>query len=486
MVNQQKMNADDFSLSTDFLKENEKQNQSRFLLITLFTTLGISIVYLILSELVMKFDVGVYVCAYFIVVHVLLFLLLKIKAPYYIIGNLFAFLILSGLTVIALYSGGITAPVIAWFLCAIVSAFWYANRLSGIIWAVFTVLDVLIIFLLDYHDIVVKNLMPDSSYDFYAGVMYTGVIVYYLIVVFTYENWKQKASVALNDQHKTLLSNHEELTQQNEEIIAQREMLSEKTDLLENVNNKLNSSIRYASRIQQSLLESEEYFKELVQDGFIFWEPRDVVGGDFYWMHDYGNGVKTIACIDCTGHGVPGAFLTIMANDILSGAASLLKISDPRHLLIYLNQNVVKLTSKNTTTVEDGMDVSIIKIDDRKQELEFAGAKQNLYLVNDSGLTEYKGGKFSIGGQLIKDKRFDSIKVPYQKGDCIYLQSDGYQDQFGGVKNTKFLKKKYKQQLASFAGYTMQEQKEKLADNFLQWKENEKQTDDVLVIGIQL
>ncbi|NME72409.1 PP2C family protein-serine/threonine phosphatase [Flammeovirga aprica] len=435
----------------------------------------------------MHFKVGEVVCVYFVAVHCLLFLLLKLKAPFYIIGNLFSFLVLSGLSIIVIYSGGIKAPVIAWFLCVIVSAFWYANRLSGIIWFVITALDVLFIFMADLFEVLPADQMPEEAYAFYAGVMLLGIMFYYFVVIITYENWKDKAVKKMNEQHQELLSNHEELQHQNEEIAAQKELLNDRTERIEEVNLKLNGSISYASRIQQSILSKEEELQNYFADAFVYWKPRDVVGGDFYWMCDFGKGIKVLACIDCTGHGVPGSFLTIMANDILNEAAHYLKMSDPRHLIIFLDQNIQRLTSKREKGyIEDGMDVSIIRVNENEGEVEFAGAKQNLYRISDGELTEYKGDKFSVGGRSIRDKRFIKKSFEYQKDDLLFLQSDGYQDQFGGKNDKKFMRKQYKSNLLNNHYLPLQTQKAELSKAFNLWKGEERQTDDVLVVGIKL
>ncbi|KXX71918.1 PP2C family protein-serine/threonine phosphatase [Flammeovirga sp. SJP92] len=469
------------------LQDESARDKIRFLKISLITTLAISVTYFFLSKYVMRFKVGELVCLYFIAVHFLLFVLLKLKVQFYIIGNAFSFLVLLGLSIIAIYSGGIEAPVIAWFLCVIVSAFWYANRLSGILWFIITTLDVLFIFITDSLDLLPESQMPEEVYSFYAGVMLMGIMLYYFVVIITYENWKRRAVVKMNEQHKALLANHEELHQQNEEISTQRELLNERSMTLEEVNNKLSGSIQYASRIQQSIMSKEEELKKYFSDAFVYWKPRDIVGGDFYWMCDYGDGVKVLACIDCTGHGVPGSFLTIMANDILNEAAHYLRMSDPRHLIIFLDQNIQRLTSKREKGyVEDGMDISIIRVNENEYEVDFAGAKQNLHRISDGELIEYKGDKFSVGGNSIDNKRFMKQSFGYQKGDLLYLQSDGFQDQFGGKKDKKFLRKRYKNSLIDHHHLPLRTQKEELHKIFTIWKGEGKQTDDVLVVGVKL
>ena len=176
--------------------------------------------------------------------------------------------------------------------------------------------------------------------------MFIGILGYYLIVIITYEKWQKEAKVKLKDQNDELTATYEELTQQTDEIMAQREMLHEHSQKLEKVNSQLNSSINYASKIQMSLMEPEVIIKRAFNDAFIIWEPRDVVGGDFYWFSEIDKDRKIIAVIDCTGHGVPAAFMTIMANDLLHQVVNITNIHEPKVILEHLDREIRQQTSK--------------------------------------------------------------------------------------------------------------------------------------------
>ncbi|OHX65722.1 PP2C family protein-serine/threonine phosphatase [Flammeovirga pacifica] len=460
--------------------------KANFLLATLQTTFILSFIYMLFSQFVMLYPTGVKVCIYFLAVHVILIGLFKFKVTPFIIGNAYSFLTLSGFIVVAFTSGGVSSPIIAWLLCTIVSAYWYANKLSGIIWSIFTISAVVLLFVIEYFGVELHNEIADDLYYVFSGTMYLGILGYYLIVIITYEKWQKEAKEKLKKQNDELATTYEELTQQTDEILAQREMLHEHSQKLEKVNNQLNSSINYASKIQKSLMEPEVIIKRAFSDAFIIWEPRDVVGGDFYWFSEISNTKKIIAVIDCTGHGVPAAFMTIMANDLLHQLVNISNIHEPKTILEELDKEIRAQTSKGQTSVEDGMDMSIISIDYKTLELTFAGAKQTLYGFLDNEFKVFKGGKFPIGGHVFKKKVYDQEVISFKEDDVIYTQSDGYQDQFGGRDFRKFLKKRYRELLQKQKHVEMLKQKAILEDELHSWKGKHKQTDDILIVGIKL
>ncbi|KXX69059.1 PP2C family protein-serine/threonine phosphatase [Flammeovirga sp. SJP92] len=460
--------------------------KANFLLATLQTTFMLSFIYMLFSKYIMRYPTGADVCIYFLIVHVILISLFKFKVSPIIIGNAYSFLTLSGFLVVAFTTGGVSSPIIAWLLCTIVSAYWYANKLSGIIWSIFTISAVTILFLFEFFGIQLKNEIPEDLYYVFSGTMYLGILGYYLIVIVTYEKWQKEAKIKLKKQNDELTVTYEELTQQTDEIMAQREMLHEHTQKLEKVNSQLNSSINYASKIQRSLMEPEKNIQNAFNDAFIIWEPRDIVGGDFYWYSEIDENRKAIAVIDCTGHGVPAAFMTIMANDLLHQAVNISRIYEPKAILQYLDQEIRMQTSKGQTSVEDGMDMSIIVVDTDTKTLTFAGAKQTMYAYLGEKFKVIKGGKSAIGGHVLHEKNFEQTTMPYAIGDVVYVQTDGFQDQFGGKDFKKYLKKRYRELLQQQYQIEMSLQKEILLDEFSFWRGKYQQTDDILIVGIKL
>ena len=266
-------------------------------------------------------------------------------------------------------------------------------------------------------------------------------------------------------------------------------LIENQKQLVEEKNIKITDSINYAKRIQQAILPSQELIKYCFPDSFIFFRPKDIVSGDFYWFSEKGDKL-IFAVADCTGHGVPGAFMSMIGNTLLNEIVNVKNILEPSKILNELNKGIVNLlnqSSTDSTTQDDGMDITIIAIDKTMQEMEFAGANHFSYLFNNSQFKTLKGDVFSIGGMFGRaDINFTSQKIKIEKGSTIYLFTDGFVDQFGGEKNTKYLSSRFETLLQSIEQTKMEHQKESLITAFDNWKADNKQLDDVLVMGIKI
>jgi serine phosphatase RsbU (regulator of sigma subunit) len=283
-----------------------------------------------------------------------------------------------------------------------------------------------------------------------------------------------------------------EIEQKREEIEMQRDQMQYTFRIIEKKNRDITASINYAKRIQQAIMPSENLIQESIKDFFLIFKPRDIVSGDFYWFAEIkkeGITKKIIAAVDCTGHGVPGAIMSMIGNDMLSEAVRLLGISEPHEILNYLNTHLKeRLQQESSTTVRDGMDMSICVIDENERTVEFAGAKNPILYISDNELQEIRGDKFPIGGY--KNKVHDGYKShKVQLKDTptwFYLFSDGYQDQFGGENKMKFGKKRLKQILLENSARAPDEQKLILESNLESWMKGNKQIDDILLLGFKL
>ena len=265
------------------------------------------------------------------------------------------------------------------------------------------------------------------------------------------------------------------------EIARQKEELSAK-------NKSITDSINYAKRIQEALLPSEFLFRKLLPDSFILYLPRDIVSGDFYWIAEKESKIF-VAAIDCTGHGVPGAFMSIIGHDLLRNITREQNVENPSEILNLLNLGLSDTFSKHATDYEikDGMDVSLLVIDRINKQLEYAGAMNPIYIIRNKQLIEIKGNRFSIGKiEGNEHKKFDLHTLQYENNDMIYLFSDGFADQIGGPNNKKFKFKRFQHLLLSIHSLPLQKQKEFLNDTFFNWKGELEQVDDILVIGIRL
>jgi serine phosphatase RsbU (regulator of sigma subunit) len=252
---------------------------------------------------------------------------------------------------------------------------------------------------------------------------------------------------------------------------------------LEEKSRDTTASIRYAERIQAAMLPPENFFN----DTFVLFMPKDIVSGDFYWMHDSGF-KQYIAAVDCTGHGVPGAFMSIIGHNSLNKIVRESGIGRPSEILDHLNIEVVHaLLQRSEKAVRDGMDISIISYDILEHDVEYAGAYQPLYHVRDGKVTIYRGDRFPIGmidGQA--KKSFTNRKVDVMKGDMLYIFTDGYGDQFGGDDDKKFKTINIRSILAEIYMLPVDEQKRMLEKTIRDWMGDVPQVDDILFIGTRI
>jgi serine phosphatase RsbU (regulator of sigma subunit) len=281
------------------------------------------------------------------------------------------------------------------------------------------------------------------------------------------------------------LFNRFKITQKQKLVIEVQKNETEKQKLLvEDKNKEISDSIQYAKRIQEAILPSSNFFHATFEKGFIYFNPKDIVSGDFYWMEKVGASIY-FAAADCTGHGVPGAMVSVVCANALSKALLEEKHKDTGKLLDRTRELVVEQFSKSEENVQDGMDISLCKI--TGNSLQWSGANNPLWIIRkDSTLVEeIKADKQPIG-RTDKSAPFQTHSVQLNEGDSIYLFTDGYADQFGGEKGKKFMYKPLKDLLLSISGNSMNQQKELLDEQFLRWKGNLEQVDDVCVIGVRI
>ncbi len=269
-----------------------------------------------------------------------------------------------------------------------------------------------------------------------------------------------------------------------EEKVAERTAeVVQKSIEIEKKNKDITDSIRYAKRIQTAVLPPEIPF----DDTFILFRPKDIVSGDFYWLETIGD-KEMIAAVDCTGHGVPGAFLSILGHSMLTKIVREYGILEPAKILDQLDQEIVNaLHQKNAEgehVVNDGMDLALMCYNKDTQILEFAGAYNPLIMIRNGELEEIKADRFPIGMTSVHDsKKFTNNEVKVEKGDAFYIFSDGYADQFGGEDGRKFRKKNMKDLLLAIQDVPMNDQGKKLEDHILDWMKNHEQIDDMVFIG---
>jgi serine phosphatase RsbU (regulator of sigma subunit) len=260
---------------------------------------------------------------------------------------------------------------------------------------------------------------------------------------------------------------------------------SEKRDL-ELKNKNLTDSLIYAQRIQEALLPSEIYFRKHFQDSFIFFKPKDIVSGDFYWIGEKGDKVFVVAA-DCTGHGVPGALMSVIGMEIIGKAINEGNIETPSAILAVLSkalENTFSSEKNIGSVIRDGMDIGLCQIDKAKKKMIFAGAFFPLYLIRHNSLTEIKGDKISIGFNPAGIDYTDN-EIDIMENDIFYVFSDGYVDQFGGSENKKFMYRRFRFLLTKIHSFSVDDQKSILDEEFRAWMGNNVQLDDIMVIGFR-
>lgn len=282
---------------------------------------------------------------------------------------------------------------------------------------------------------------------------------------------------------KQLRTREEELT----ELVNERtKELQIKNEEITIKNKEITDNVNYAKRIQAAILpEMETIYKSLPQS-FVLYLPKDIVSGDFYsFFHSEDNAI--IIAADCTGHGVTGAFLSVVGNSLFTQIINERKISDPGKILDCLHEEVINTLNQRNSESTDGMDVAICSLDLKKNLLSYAGANRPLWIIRNNEMMIYIPNKFPIGGlQISHEENFTSHQIPLLKNDTFYIFSDGYADQFGGESGKKLMTKKFKETLLSIQHLNMDEQKVYLSDFIESWKGNLEQVDDVLVIGIRI
>jgi ligand-binding sensor domain-containing protein/serine phosphatase RsbU (regulator of sigma subunit) len=257
----------------------------------------------------------------------------------------------------------------------------------------------------------------------------------------------------------------------------------QKSLIIEEKNRDIMASIRYAERIQRAMLPREDCFGET----FVLFLPKDVVSGDFYWMYDNGD-TMFIAAVDCTGHGVPGAFMSIIGHNSLNKVVREFGLTKPSAILDKLNIEVIKsILQSHEKGINDGMDMSLIAIHKNSGIVEFAGAYNPLYLVRDGNVIVYKGDRFPIGLTTMEQKKtFTNVVIEIQPGDMLYMTSDGYADQFGSPAVKKFKSINVKRILSEIWDLPACDQKERLEKEIMEWKGDLPQVDDIMFVGTRV
>lgn len=314
-----------------------------------------------------------------------------------------------------------------------------------------------------------------TIYAYFAYVILLVLFIYGVIQLSIYRLKRSKEQLELIVKERTA------------EIVKQKEQIEIQKELVEEKNKDITDSINYASRIQQAILPIIDEIKKVLPQSFVFYRPRDIVSGDFYWFVRKGKDVY-IAAADCTGHGVPGAFMSMIGHTLLNEILNEKNITNTGEILTELHKQIRISLKQDQQESRDGMDIALCKINVETLLLEYSGAMRPLYLIIDGELKEIKADKFPIGGlQENEEMRiFKSNQIQLKKGDLFYIFSDGYADQFGGKEGKKFMVKRLKELLIRVSILDMEKQYNEIVNAYLDWLGNGEQVDDILFIGVRV
>ncbi len=312
--------------------------------------------------------------------------------------------------------------------------------------------------------------------------LYIGIVLIALFSGFMYNRFR-----VTRKQKHIIESQKVEVEQQRELADNRRVIAEEQKYIIEQKQKEILDSIHYAKRIQQAMLTSEDYIaNHFNAETFIFYQPKDIVSGDFYWALSHHNQFY-ISAADCTGHGVPGAFMSLLNISFLNGNVIERGLKNPAEILNEQRKEIIKALNPNgNENSKDGMDCALCAFDLKNNQLQFALANNPLWLIRENEMIEYKADKMPVGMYEETQKDFTLHSINIQKGDCIYLLTDGYADQFGGDKGKKFKYKHLKDALLANANKPMEEQKQILSQTINTWKGNLEQVDDILIIGVRV
>jgi serine phosphatase RsbU (regulator of sigma subunit) len=265
-------------------------------------------------------------------------------------------------------------------------------------------------------------------------------------------------------------------------------IINDQKHLVEEKNKDIGDSIRYAQRIQQAILPPDALWQSALKHSFVLYAPKDILSGDFYWLEET-NDFVFLAAADCTGHGVPGALVSIVNYNMLNKAVLEKNITLPGEILDAANQSLTQSLhqSYNEAQIKDGMDVALLSISKKTGEIHYAGANNPVYILSDGKITVIKANKFPVGAFIEENiQNFTTHKLNVKKGDRIYLFSDGFADQFGGPKGKKYKYKQLQEKLIASSHLNFPDQKNFMLNDFLTWKGNLEQVDDVLLMGFEV
>lgn len=520
------------SLIDRFIRPELKFNKdihlkAQLLVATHFITIVYSLLHLAIFTAI-KYYHAVYALSLIASTTLIALFIFRKKASINLAANSIIFWAFIGFLIFIYSSGGIYSPTISWLLPVSLLGFLLANRISGFIWSGLSVFTIVFFYFLNLSHVNFPVLHSPKWLSLHNTVAYTGSSLFVLLIVLIYdaiyrqrkleleisnkklseseaslkdsleaitikEQVLKKINKELREKTHELFQQKEEIQTQKEEIECQRDEIFHQKNEIEKKNLNLTDSIQYALRIQEAMLPSTELISANVPNHFILFKPRDIVSGDFYWFRQIKN-FTFIAAADCTGHGVPGAFMSMLGISLLNEILTKRDLNPPNEVLDELRKRIKKSLHQKGQDgqTQDGMDIALCMIDNETNELQFSGAFNPLYIIrkNKEGenydLIEIKADRMPIGVHPNDGKNFTNNVFQLYPKDSIYIFSDGFTSQFGGPEGEKFKTRRFKELLLDIQGKDMITQKQILEKNLTKWQGETEQVDDILLIGLKV
>lgn len=415
-------------------------------------------------------------------IYLLVPLLFRTSFPNSLIFEVFLVFGFLAVAILSYLLGGIHSIAIPWFIIIILFAALINGQKSALIWLIISILTIIVFAILKLYHIEFILLLSENLRSIIYIVAYIGLFSLSLITAVLFDRARVKAKKELESKNISLIETQEELNQNIEELTATQEELFRKEK-------EINNSIKTALTIQEATLPHEDKLKSILQNYFIVFKPRDIVSGDFYWANQF-ESKKIVAIVDCTGHGVPGAFMSLIGKMILDNITKIQDIHDPSKILELLHHQVHTVLRQHETGNTDGMDVVLISIeelDDERTKIVYAGAKNKLmyYSSTENKILEIKGNRYGIGGNQKDKLSFDNHEITLKKGSIVYLSTDGFRDQNNPARE-KFGSKRMEKLLLSTTTIEMPYLAEKIESELEDFMAKAKQRDDILLLGIKI
>lgn len=370
-----------------------------------------------------------------------------------------------------LASGGGNSPFfILWYVSIIAVAMRFSTKETMVIAFAYLFTDMAVVF--TDSDAKLTTVEMVARFSYIIGLGYLGTFIANSVESQIFDKLQ-------------LFKAREELAATNESL---EKTVESRTAALRETTQDLIDSVKYSKRIQIALTPTDQEFRNAFSEHFIFYKPKDIIGGDFYWIHQEGD-KKLVAAVDCTGHGVPGAMLAVMGINLMERIVVGQKIMDPAKILTQIDDYLKYTFSKYETNVElnDGMVASICLVNSKTKMIRYAGAEQAMLYAKNNEVVEFKADRLSLGKTTRgNEKIFTELEFEIEKGDAMYLYSDGFVDQFGGPKDKKFLKHRLKSLIQENCARPMTVQGNIFRKTFKDWKGDNPQVDDVTLIGFRI